>query len=272
MAYKKFQEVVWDYYKNHKRILPWREGKINPYHVLVSEFMLQQTQVDRVLPKYKVFLKKFPTLKKLASAKQSSVLKEWSGLGYNRRALFLHKTAQIIINNFFGKIPDKKEKLLALPGVGPYIASALLIFIYNKDEICLETNIRTVYIHHFFKNQKKVSDAELLPFIVKSRVPESSREWFYALMDYGSYIKKTIGNFSQKSSQHTRQTTFKGSNRELRGRIIRYMINRKKKEAVSFRSLSVATKNFTKGRTRNVIKNLISEGFLSGNINEFTLS
>lgn len=272
MAYEKFQEVVWDYYKNHKRILPWREGKINPYHVLVSEFMLQQTQVDRVLPKYKLFLKRFPTLKKLAFAKQSSVIREWSGLGYNRRAIFLHKTAQIITNNFQGKIPNTKEKLLTLPGVGPYMASALLIFVYNKDEICLETNIRTVYIHHFFKNQKKVSDAELLPFVERSRAPYAPREWFYALMDYGSHIKRTLGNFSRKSSLHTKQKVFKGSNRELRGIVIKYMVGRKKKEVVSFLTIKDVTKHFTKEHVQDVVKSLISEGFLTGNINKFTLS
>jgi A/G-specific adenine glycosylase len=186
--------------------------------------MLQQTQVDRVIPKYLTFIKKFPTAAELASASQKEVLTLWQGLGYNRRALNLWQSAKIINKKGF---PKKEEDLIALPGIGPYTARAVLAFAYNKPAVLIETNIRAVFIHHFFKRTEKVTDKELLPLIEKTLDSKNPREWYWALMDYGSYLKKNIPNPSRKSAHHSKQTKFKGSRRELRGKIVRVLSKEK---------------------------------------------
>jgi A/G-specific adenine glycosylase len=172
--------------------------------------MLQQTQVDRVLPKYKTFIVRYPTAKRLAGAKLSSVLRLWSGLGYNRRAKYLWEAARQ-----WGKTP-----LEDLPGVGPYTTRAVHVFAYNKPEILIETNIRSVYLHHLFPRSKKVSDKQLLPYMGVPRGVEP-RVWYAALMDYGSFLKSKHPNPSQRSRHHTKQKRFKGSDREVRGAVLK---------------------------------------------------
>lgn len=165
--------------------------------------MLQQTQVDRVIPKYKAFIKKFPTAKKLARAELPDVLKLWSGLGYNRRAKYLWEAAKG-----------------GTKGIGPYTRAAVAVFAHNRPETLIETNIRAVYLHHLFPKSKKVSDQKLLPYIVVPKGVEP-RVWYAALMDYGSYLKRVHPNPSRRSTHHTKQEKFKGSDRELRGAILR---------------------------------------------------
>lgn len=249
-----FQKTVWEYYRKHGRhTLPWRQTK-DPYRVLVSEVMLQQTQVDRVIPKYKAFIKKFPTVRKLASAPQSEVLALWSGLGYNRRALYLHRSAQAVGAEYKGKFPTSIDLLEKLPGVGQYTARAIAAFSYNEPSTFIETNIRSVYIHHFFPKEKKVSDALLMPLIEKSLPAGRAGEWYAALMDYGTHLKVSVGNASKRSAHYTKQSKFKGSVRQVRGYILRELIAKKR--------LSVTTdeKVFSKVLWEKAIAGIIKDG------------
>jgi A/G-specific adenine glycosylase len=182
--------------------------------------MLQQTQASRVIPKYKAFLKKFPTLRLLALAPVRDVLFMWQGLGYNRRALALQRAARVIMEDHNGKFPNTFDMLLTLPGVGPYTASAIMTFSYNQPSIMIETNIRTVFIHFFFQKARKVSDKKLLPLIEKYMDTKNPREWYNALMDYGAMLKRTMPNPSRRSSHYVVQGKFHGSIRQVRGAII----------------------------------------------------
>lgn len=219
-----FRRKVLAYYRAHGRhALPWRKTR-NPYQILVSEVMLQQTQVERVVLKYTEFLKRFPTVYVLAEASLSEVLMVWQGLGYNRRAKMLHEAARVVVAEHKGVFPKEQKALQKLPGIGPYTASAVLIFAHNQARICIETNIRTVYLHEFFKEKDKVLDSELLPLIERTLDCTHPREWYAALMDYGTYLKKTTGNPSRRSKHHTIQKPFKGSIRETRGSVLRLVI------------------------------------------------
>lgn len=236
MRKKDFQKKIWRYYKKYRRSFPWRNTK-NPYNILVSEIMLQQTQAHRVIPKYQEFLSSFPTLKSLARAPFKRVLQLWKGLGYNRRALYLKKTTEIILKEYKGVFPREKEKLLKLPGVGEATAGDIRAFAWNLPAVVIETNIRSVFIHFFFKNKNKVSDKEIIPLIQETLPQGRSREWYYALMDYGAYLKETE-NPSVKSMHYKKQSTFKGSNRELRSSLLQFIIEhtpiRKEKVVKSF--------------------------------------
>jgi len=228
---KRFKEIIWDYYKKSGRHdLPWRKTH-DPYRILVSEVMLQQTQVSRVLKKYEEFLKKFPSIRALAKAPQVDVLRVWQGLGYNRRALLLKRTAETIVSNFGGTFPKTSEELESLPGIGQSTRGALMAFAFSRPTVFIETNIRSVFIHFFFKDGKKVSDKDVLPLIEKTLDQENPREWYYALMDYGLYLKQTMLNPSRKSAHHIRQSPFKGSNREVRAKILRFVISKAKNGA-----------------------------------------
>lgn len=221
---EKFIAIVHDHYKRHgRRGLPWRKTK-DPYYILVSEIMLQQTQVDRVLPKYEVFLKRFGTVATLAKAPLGAVLGEWQGLGYNRRAKMLHESARRIIHDYGGVFPQDYNLLKGLPGIGPYTAGAIMAFAFNAPVPIIETNIRSVYLHHFYVDATEVSDRELLELVVRTLDTKNPRRWYAALMDYGSHIKKTYGNPNKKSKHYTRQSAFKGSDREIRGAILRHLV------------------------------------------------
>ena len=186
--------------------------------------MLQQTQAPRVVVKYQRFLKKFPSLKDLAQAPLKKVLILWQGLGYNRRAVNLHKAAQLLINKYQGKFPKTKKELEELPGVGPATAADILAFAYNLAEPLIETNIRSVYIHCFFNDQKNIDDKDIMPLIIKTLDKKNPREWYYGLMDYGAMLKATRTNPSRRSKHYTKQSAFRGSNRELRSKILKYLL------------------------------------------------
>jgi A/G-specific adenine glycosylase len=218
-----FIQTVTTFYKqNGRHTLPWRKTK-DPYKILVSEIMLQQTQVDRVLPKYKAFLAQFPNIQVLAQAPLRDVLIAWQGLGYNRRAKMLHACAQVLHDEHNGTFPKTHAGLCALPGIGPYTASAVLAFAFNTPTPLIETNVRSVYLHHFFNDATDVTDADIMPFVEKTMPVQNIREWYWSLMDYGSYIKKTFGNPNSKSKHYTKQSTFNGSDRQIRGVIIRLL-------------------------------------------------
>ncbi len=222
-TYQKFQNIVWDFYTKEARTkLPWRQTK-NPYKIWVSEIMLQQTQVVRVIEKYKSFLDKFPTLESLAQASQGEVLKEWVGLGYNRRALFLKKGAEFVVKDLKGRFPKDIAELQKIPGIGHYSARAIATFAYNQKHSFVETNIRTVYFSHFFKNQENITDKEVLEIVEKTLPEKDFREWYYALMDYGSFLKKQGKGSNTKSKHYTKQSKFAGSDRQIRAAIVRYL-------------------------------------------------
>lgn len=216
-----FRRAVWAHYRKAGRHdLPWRKTR-DPYKILVSEVMLQQTQVSRVLPKYKEFLKQFPTVRALAKALLSDVLKVWSGLGYNRRGKYLHEAAKVVVHDFKG---DLKEALAhPLPGVGPYTRAAVRTFAFNEPHTMIETNIRGAFIHHFFAKKKTVNDRELLALIEKAAEGQDPREWHWALMDYGAHLKKIHPNPTRKSAHYVVQTPFTGSLRQVRGEILQLL-------------------------------------------------
>lgn len=222
ISIKHFRDTVWKYYAKHKRDFPWRRTT-DPYHILVSEVMLQQTQAPRVALKYRDFLKKFPTVEALAKAKLSEVLMFWQGLGYNRRAKYLWETAQIIVTVYGSRVPSNPAELDALPGIGPDTAFAICAYAFNQPVVFLETNIRTVFIYHFFSKRKKVEDAEIRPLVLKTLDQNRSRLWYAALMDYGAFLKKT-DNHSKRSASYVKQSPLKGSVREVRGFILKEML------------------------------------------------
>jgi A/G-specific adenine glycosylase len=234
---EKFVATVLEHYKNHGRqSLPWRKTR-DPYKILVSEIMCQQTQVDRVIPKYKTFLKKFPTLKHLASAPLGDVLREWQGLGYNRRAKMLHECAKTIVKAFKGQTPKTMEELVTLPGIGPYTAGAVVGFAFNTPVPIIETNIRSAILHHFFVDATDVTDREVMVYVERTLPKENAREWYAALMDYGSHLKKMHGNPNSRSKHYTKQSTFRGSDREIRGAILRLLAQKHETRAVLLREL-----------------------------------
>lgn len=224
---QRFVNTVWNHYNEHQRRLPWREpeadGSFDPYKILASEVMLQQTQVPRVIPKYQEFLEAFPTIRDLANAPLSDVLKVWQGLGYNRRAKYLHETAKLVVKKHNGLFPQTRDELVKLPGIGPNTAGAILAYAHNRPELFVETNIRSVYLHHFFSGRDKVTDNEILKVVAETIPEQGVREWYWALMDYGVYLKKTHGNPNARSKHYVRQSRFQGSKRQVRGEILRQL-------------------------------------------------
>ena len=218
-----FKKTVWNFYKKNKREFPWRTN-CDPYWVLISEIMLQQTQVSRALIKFPEFIESFPTLTSLACATTTQILNAWQGLGYNRRALYLKQIAKIICTQHDGCIPKDSAKLNQFPGIGPNTAGSIIAFAYNIPIPFIETNIRTVFLHHFFHGKKNISDAMLMPLITKTLDKKNPREWYWALMDYGSYLKKQFKNPSRGSRHHIKQKKFEGSLRQIRGLIIKIIL------------------------------------------------
>ncbi len=253
-----FIKTIWDYYEKFGRDLPWRHNTTT-YRVVVSEIMLQQTQASRVVKKFDSFIKRFPTWQSLAKASTTDVLKEWQGLGYNRRGLNLQRLAQTVK----GKLPSTHAELLELPSIGPNTAGSVLAFAFNLPYPFIETNIRSVFIHFFFKKSRgKVHDKKLMPLIEEAlrdkRNQKNPREWYYALMDYGSMLKQTEINPSRRSKHHVKQSTFKGSNRELRSHILKLVL----KSPIQEKDI---VKAFPDKKVEAVLKNisdLKKEGFI----------
>ncbi|OGG12538.1 hypothetical protein A3D77_04315 [Candidatus Gottesmanbacteria bacterium RIFCSPHIGHO2_02_FULL_39_11] len=224
---KSFQNIVWEYYREKKRNLPWR-NTANPYHIFVSEVMLQQTQVAKVIPKYKIFIKKFPTFEKLAKSRFSDVLFFWKGLGYNRRCRNLLEASSIIYGTYNGRVPKSVEALDLLPGIGQVTASSIYVFVFDEPKVFIETNIRRVFIHHFFKDKKGVDDKLIYPLVEQTLPINHPRDWYYALMDYGTYLGKTFPNPNRQSKHYTIQSKFTGSSRQVRGQILDILLTEKK--------------------------------------------
>ena len=218
-AIDRFRSIVCGFYADSRRSMPWRDT-VDPYRIMVSEFMLQQTQVSRVEPRYRSFLNAFPTIHHLASASLQDVLARWQGLGYNRRARFLRDAAAQIVRAHDGIVPFEPSELRALPGVGAYTASAIAAFAYERPVVVIETNIRRVFLHHFFADRTDVDDRQIEPLVAATLPVDNVRHWYYALMDYGAMLGRLGPNANRRSRHYTRQSPFAGSVREVRGRII----------------------------------------------------
>ncbi len=225
----KFRKAVWSYYRHHSRQLPWRytesDGTIDPYHILVSEYMLQQTQVERVKVKYSQFLQLFPDVYTLSKAPLSEVLAAWSGLGYNRRAKFLHDAAYMIVKDHSGRIPNNVKALQKLPGIGENTAAAVCVYAFDEPCIFVETNIRTVFFHHFFQDKIDVPDRNIKIYVKQTLPTKNIRQWYWALMDYGTYLKSVTPILHRQSRHYRRQSPFVGSTRQLRGQVLRLLLN-----------------------------------------------
>ncbi len=254
MGDAEFKKIIWNFYRERGRDLPWRRT-VTPYRVFVSEVMLQQTQASRVVPKYREFLKLFPNVASLARAKTSSVLKAWQGLGYNRRALQLKRAAEIITSRYGGRVPSNLERLIELPGIGVHTAGAILAYAFNRPVSYVETNIRRIYLHHFFPRSKNVPDRRILPLVEQTLDRKRPREWYWALMDYGAQLPKVVANPNRRSRHYVRQAKFEGSTRQLRGRVLRLVLG-------GARSIAQIKKETADSRTGLAIASLVKEGFL----------
>ena len=253
-----FGTVIWDYYREHGRVFPWRETT-DPYHILVSEFMLQQTQTSRVVDKYIEFINTFPDVLHLTKSSFSEVLRVWQGLGYNRRALALYKTAGEIVKRYHGQVPDDPILLRQLPGVGEYTASAIMAIAFNKPAVVIDTNIRAVYLYFFFKEAETVGKNEIVSFVEATLDRNSPREWYYALFDYGSMLKRESKDL--EAGKRRKQSTFRGSDRELRGTILRLLLDTE----IMTEGQLLARLPSDKERVPRIITNLHEEGLLDNN-------
>ncbi len=229
------------------RDLPWRRTR-DPYRIWLSEVMLQQTQVVRVEGRWPEWLERFPDVRSLAAAPTAEVLAAWQGMGYNRRALALKAAAEAIVRDYDGEFPRGTRELVDLPGIGPATAQGIRAFAFDLPGVYLETNVRTVFLHHLFPEVPGVPDRELRPlveaacpalpadgadaegsgaeaFAVPQDVRDTPRSWYYALLDYGAYLKKTVPNPSRRSSSYTRQSRFEGSRRQKRAHVVRMLLD-----------------------------------------------
>ena len=286
------------------RDLPWRRT-YDPYAIWISEVMLQQTQVSRVDDRWQRWLERFPTVDALAAAAPSDVLEEWQGLGYNRRALSVHRAAQAI-SEAGGVFPQDPKELVKLPGIGPATAAGIRAFAFNLHGVYLETNVRTVFLHELYPQAEGVPDSELIP-LVELTCPASvedavdavaagadaavntaaetdeteltPRSWYYALLDYGAYLKKTIPNPSRRSKSHVKQSRFEGSHRQKRAELLRVLLTHKDEGGAEFETLhqelcqievSAGRETLDEQVTLGLLEELAKEGFCQKN-NEYWL-
>jgi len=274
VSYTDFRKIVWVHYKKHGRhTLPWRQTR-DPYEILVSEMMLQQTQVERVVPFYKQFLKRFPTPQALARAPLSAVLKVWQGLGYNRRAKMLHQAAKEIMKR---GMPQNAAAFEKLSGAGPYTARAVAAFAFSHNVVLVETNTRTAVIHHFFNasagmiyhtNAQKVSDSEI-ERILKHALPKGRAcEWYWALMDYGAHLKEEGVKLNKKSRRYIKQSRFTGSLREARGAIVRALTKRRQGKTTLENLLGAARRL----QVKRALAALTEEGLIQKRSKTFALA
>ena len=261
----KFIKIVQQYYNKYGRDdLPWRKER-TPYNAFLSEVMLQQTQVPRVIEKFNLFRENFNSFQEIAEAPQSKIIELWQGLGYNRRAIYLHKACKMIQDEFNGILPKHPEELILLPGIGPATAASLAVYAYNQPIPFIETNIRAVFIHHFFHDGDKIPDSKLLPLVEKSLIGQDPYEWYSALMDYGTMIKSKYKNPARKSKHHTKQSTFEGSKRQIRGKVIRLLTQNREL------SYSTLKKEINDNRLDEVLNTLVKEGFINNQDTLFSL-
>jgi A/G-specific adenine glycosylase len=253
-----FQQYIWQFYADNGRVFAWRNNQ-NPYHIFISEVMLQQTQTHRVEKKFQEWIVAFPTFYDLAAASTRELLSVWQGLGYNRRALYVQQSAQRVVAEFGGQLPTDPAVLVTFPGIGKATAASICAFAFNVPTVFIETNIRSVFIDSFFRDQESVHDSEIMPLIAATVDHNNPREWYYALMDYGVFLKKHKVNPSKKSAHYAVQSRFEGSDRQIRGEILRLLT---KKETLTVQELVVLTQK-DPIRVEKIIKKLHQEGFLA---------
>ena len=253
----RFQQHILSYAQFFGRDLPWRHTR-DPYNILISEIMLQQTRVETVIPKYQHFLKAIPDISHLAQSSLEEILSLWQGLGYNRRALSLYRLANQVMVEHGGQIPREKDALARLPGIGEATASAILVYAWNEPVVFIETNIRRVYLSFFFPSLPQVKDADLRSIVYRTLYREDPRTWYNALMDYGSWLKSRAIHAHRKSTAYKKQAPFSGSRRQLRGRILSHLIRAGEcREGTLYTELSEDQE-----RVNEVLKELVEEGFL----------
>lgn len=257
-AARLFQDLILSHYRAYGRDLPWRRTT-DPYHILVSEIMLQQTQVERVVVRYFEFLERFPDFESLARAPQSEVLLAWQGMGYNRRAISLQKTARLVVDEYSGNLPADVETLATLPGIGQATAAAICAYAFNMAVVYIETNIRRTFIHFFFQDQKGVRDDEILPLVEQTLDRGNPREWYSALMDYGTVLKKRTANPNRRSASYTRQSRFEGSDRQVRGKILALVLE----EGTVTEEEVAARVSEDAERVKRILGDLEKEGFIA---------
>lgn len=257
LSIENFADWVWQEGKKRYRKFPWRQTR-DPYKILVSEVMLQQTQVSRVLPKYRDFLHAFPNIESLAKASLKDVLWVWQGLGYNRRAKYLKVCAEVVVSKYASVMPQDAKILESLPGVGKATAAGVRAFAFGLPGVYLDTNVRTVFLDYFFPKKEAVSDAELIPLIEQSLPEKNIKGWYYALLDIGSFIKQTKVNPSRRSKHFTSQSRFLGSDRQIRGALIAFLLKKPATSAVLEKHLG-----FPKKRIEEQLAALLKEKLIS---------
>ena len=286
MTHKAFKAIIWNWYTENRRELPWRPpahrkeshrdgyfffvssprieawAQEHAYWIFISEIMLQQTQVDRVIPFFKTFITELPHWKALANCPQPKLLKLWKGLGYNRRALNTKRAAQYILEHHDGKLPQELDLLQKIPNVGAYTSAAIMNFVHGIPTPLIETNVRTVYFHHFYSKEESVDDKTVMKKVLATLDHENSREWMYALMDYGSHLRREGIKITSKSKHYNKQKSFKGSKREIRGKILEILLH---DPILSLEILEQKISDDLKDNENNiqsVIGDMIKEGFL----------
>jgi A/G-specific adenine glycosylase len=219
-----FRSIVWEFAARNPKEYPWRTTS-DPWEILVSEVMLQQTQTSRVVNKYRTFLARYPHPGALADSSIEELLGLWKGLGYNRRGLNLKRCAESIVTEHGGRVPNDQDALEALPGIGAYTASAVRAFAFNEPVVLIETNIRRLFLYTFFLDREQVNDREVLEVIAHALDASDPKGWYAALMDLGSALKSWVPNPNRKSTHYAKQARFEGSNRQIRGRILGMLLS-----------------------------------------------
>ena len=257
-AAAEFRDLVLAFYASRGRHdMLWRHTD-DPYRILVSEIMLQQTQVDRVAVKYPAFIAAFPDSASLARVPLADVLAAWQGMGYNRRAVALKKCAEKMVDEYRGTLPRDPAVLATFPGIGPATAASICAFAYNLPVVFIETNIRRVFIHFFFAGAGTVTDAEILPLVERTLDRRNPRVWYWALMDLGTELKKSVPNPNRRSTAYVKQAPYAGSDRRIRGMILKYLIA----HAPARERAIISAVAEEPARVRRILATLENEGFL----------
>lgn len=261
-ALKQMVDHVLDSRKDLYRDFAWRRTQ-DPYEVLVSEVMLQQTQTQRVIRYFERWIEKFPTFDALASAAKVDVLEAWQGLGYNRRCLALYACAQEVSEKYHGVCPSDENELISLPGIGPATAAGVRAFAFNEPSAYLETNVRAVVLHELWPQEEGVNDKSVLAAVQAAAAEIAQRGvdariWNYALLDYGAWLKKVFPNPSRRSKHHTKQTAFEGSRRQKRAALLRQVFDEPNNTSKHYAQVC----KYDLDITEDVLDSLVKEGFV----------
>lgn len=230
--------------------------------------MLQQTQTNRVAEKFQQFIQEFPDFQTLANAPLNDVLKVWQGLGYNRRAVALKSIAERVNNEYDGILPADVEILKSFPQIGHNTASSIVAFAFNIPTFFIEVNIRRVYIYFFFPGKKSIQDNVIMPILRKTLDSSNVRKWYYALMDYGVMLKKTHPELNKRSAHYRKQSQFKGSTREIRGKILKLLIESSNlTESELIKKLKIEPQ-----KLKGILELLNKEGFIKQENDRFSIT